>query len=174
MQGREWRIEELILVRHAPLERVQHAVRDMRAVLKSDERVLKALHRRVFLNRITPDGYELIISCYVEAANRDQFMAVKEDLLQVLVQILGRYQIRLASNNRLLEILPGVMGEGGAAAAGGAMAAAAAAAIAAAAASAAGGESLSSGKGGGGKGDKGDKGDSGKADKPKPPFSFGW
>ena len=102
-KGREWRVEEFVLVRHAPLERLQVAMRDMRAVLKSDERVLKTLHRRVFLNRIMPDGYEIIISCYVEAANRDQFMAVKEDLLQMLVLILNRNGMRLASNTRLLE-----------------------------------------------------------------------
>ena len=159
-KGREWRVEELVLVRHAPLERLQAAVRDMRAVLKSDERVLKTLHRRVFLNRIALDGYEVIISCYVEAANRDQFMAVKEDLLQVLVQILGRYSIRLASNTRLLEILPG----GGEAAA-----------IAAAAAAAARGGDTAVPAEGGAKGSaRADKGDKGGGEKPKPPFSFGW
>ncbi len=158
-KGREWRIEELVMVRHAPLERLTHAIRDMRAVLKSDERVLKALHRRVFLNRITPDGYEIIISAYVEAANRDQFMAVKEDLLQVLMQILARNSIRLASSARTVEILAppggGAAGEAVAAAAAAALAAVAGAADAAPA-----------------KGEKGD-GKGGK-EKGKPPFSFGW
>ncbi len=166
-QGREWRFEELVLVRHAPLERLQHAVRDMRAVLKSDERVLKNLHRRVFLNRITTDGYELIISCYVEAANRDQFMAVKEDFLQVLVQILSRNEIRLASNSRLLEVVPS------------AGARAAAEALGGAAAGGEGGKAEGKGREGDGKGDAAAKGEGkggreGKEGKPKPPFSFGW
>ena len=31
-------------------------------------------------------GYEVIVSCYVEAANKDQFMAIKEDLFQVRIR----------------------------------------------------------------------------------------
>jgi small-conductance mechanosensitive channel len=155
-KGREWRMEEFVMIRHAPLERLQVAMRDMRAVLKSEDRVLKTLHRRVFLHRIAQDGYEIIISCYVEAANRDQFMAVKEDLLQMLVLILSRNGLRLASNARLLEFSTTPAGGGAAA-----VAASLAKAVSDAASSA---------------GDKGSKGKSGDKDKgkDKPPGLFNW
>ena len=53
-------------VRSAPAEALAAAVRDMRSLLRSDERVLKSLHRRVFVHRLTLDGVELLISCYFE------------------------------------------------------------------------------------------------------------
>ena len=106
-KGREWRVEELISVRHVPMERLSQAVKDLRAVLKADERVIKALHRRVFLNRITHDGFELIVSFYVEAVNRDQYLSVREDVYYTMIQIFNRYHIQLASNARLLSLEQG-------------------------------------------------------------------
>lgn len=40
-----------------------------------DPRVLQKLHRRVFLDKITRDEATIYLSFYVEAANRDAFMA---------------------------------------------------------------------------------------------------
>ena len=46
-----------------------------RPALVQDPRVLQKLHRRVFLDKLTRDEATLYISFYVEAANRDAFMA---------------------------------------------------------------------------------------------------
>jgi hypothetical protein len=40
-----------------------------------DPRVIQKLHRRVFLDKLTRDEATIYISFYVEAANRDAFMA---------------------------------------------------------------------------------------------------
>ena len=103
-KGREWRVEELVLVRHGPPEAVQKAIKDLRSVIKADERVIKALHRRVFLNRLTPDGFELIVSFYIEAVNRDQYLAVREDMYLTVLQIFARYGIQLATPVRAIRV----------------------------------------------------------------------
>jgi hypothetical protein len=103
-KGREWRLEELVSVRPAPLDQVAAAVQAMRALVKADERVVHGLHRRVFLHRITPDGYELLLSFYVDAGNRDQFLAAKEDFLQAFADILRRHGLRLAAAARVVEL----------------------------------------------------------------------
>ena len=115
-KGREFRFEELVVVRHAPPDALAGAIRDRRSALRADERVLKTLHRRVFVNRILLDGFEILISCYVEAVNKDQFLAVKEDLFMVLLEVLRARGIRLASATRLL-----LHDDGGSAAAGDAL-----------------------------------------------------
>ena len=103
-KGREWRVEELVLVRHGPPDAVQKAIKDLRSVIKADERVLKNLHRRVFLNRLTPDGFELIVSFYIEAVNRDQYLAVREDMYLTMLQIFTRYGIQLATPVRAIRV----------------------------------------------------------------------
>lgn len=40
-----------------------------------DARIIQKLHRRIFLDKITRDEVTLYMSFYVEAANRDAFMA---------------------------------------------------------------------------------------------------
>lgn len=45
------------------------------ACAPQDPRVIQKLHRRVFLDKITRDEATLYLSFYVEAANRDAFMA---------------------------------------------------------------------------------------------------
>lgn len=102
-KGREWRFEEFVLIRLAPPERLQAAVREMRAVLKADARVIKALHRRVFLHNVKPDGFELLVSCYVDATNRDQYQAFREDILFTLLSTLSRHGLRLGSAARVVE-----------------------------------------------------------------------
>ena len=59
-------------------------VRDFRAVLRKEDKVKQSgmdTHRRVFVTAIEPDGIQVYISCYIEAANRDAFLAVQEGLL---------------------------------------------------------------------------------------------
>lgn len=126
-KGREWRFEELLVLSPPPRPAaLVDALRDARALLKADPRVIRSLHRRAFLNALRPDGPELLISCYVEAANRDQYAAAREDLLLNLLQILASHGLRVAPQRRAVEVAErgGVGGVGGGA--GGAAAAAAA------------------------------------------------
>lgn len=44
------------------------------------------------------------MSCYVEAANRDQYMAIKESLFLMILDIFHKNGIQLANSTRLLEL----------------------------------------------------------------------
>ena len=70
----------------------------MRKLIRQDPRIIQRLHRRVFLDKINRDQISIYISCYVEAANRDAFMAVKQDLLLAFVDCVERNGAHLARN----------------------------------------------------------------------------
>ncbi|KAK3263882.1 hypothetical protein CYMTET_27346, partial [Cymbomonas tetramitiformis] len=102
-----WRVFEKIAVRSLKLNvlEVHNVVKEMRNLLKNDKRVLSKLHRRVFIDSITKNGeYTIYMSCYVEAANRDQFMGIKEDVLLSFLESLGRNGCELATPVRKLMI----------------------------------------------------------------------
>ena len=46
--------------------------------MRNDARIMNKLHRRVFLDKIGMEDVKIYISFYVEASNRDAFMAVKQ------------------------------------------------------------------------------------------------
>lgn len=46
--------------------------------MRNDARIMNKLHRRVFLDKIGMEDLKIYISFYVEASNRDAFMAVKQ------------------------------------------------------------------------------------------------
>lgn len=46
--------------------------------MRNDARIMNKLHRRVFLDKIGLEDVKIYISIYVEASNRDAFMAVKQ------------------------------------------------------------------------------------------------
>jgi hypothetical protein len=46
--------------------------------VRNDARIMNKLHRRVFLDKIGMEDVKIYISFYVEASNRDAFMAVKQ------------------------------------------------------------------------------------------------
>lgn len=71
-------------------------VADMRKIIRQDPRIIQKLHRRVFLDKITREQVSIYISCYVEAPNRDAFMAVKQDLLLAFTDCVERNGARLA------------------------------------------------------------------------------
>ena len=73
-------------------------VADMRKIIRQDPRIIQKLHRRVFLDKITRDQVSIYISCYVEAPNRDAFMAVKQDLLLAFIDCVERNGAKLARN----------------------------------------------------------------------------
>jgi hypothetical protein len=51
---------------------------DIRRIVRNDARIMNKLHRRVFLDKIGMEDVKMYISFYVEASNRDAFMAVKQ------------------------------------------------------------------------------------------------
>lgn len=73
-------------------------VADMRKIIRQDSRIIQKLHRRVFLDKVNREQVSIYISCYVEAANRDAFMAVKQDLLLALIDCVERNGAKLARN----------------------------------------------------------------------------
>ena len=86
------------------LARAGAVVADMRKIIRQDPRIIQKLHRRVFLDKITRDQVSIYISCYVEAPNRDAFMAVKQDLLLAFTDCVERNGARLARNR--LQVSP--------------------------------------------------------------------
>jgi hypothetical protein len=74
-KNREWRFYEFVGLRLEDLPKASAVVSDIRKILRQDPRVIQKLHRRVFLDKLTRDEATIYISFYVEAANRDAFMA---------------------------------------------------------------------------------------------------
>jgi MscS family membrane protein len=105
-KNKEWRFHEVLSLRLEDLRKASDVVSDMRKILRQDNRIIQKLHRRVFLDKVTRDDCSIYISFYVEAANRDAFMAVKQDLLLSFIDCVERNGARLARNKLQLEMLP--------------------------------------------------------------------
>ena len=58
------------------------------------------LHRRVFLDGITKDELRIYISFYIEAINRDTYMATKQEIFFLLYKSCKQHGAQLASNRR--------------------------------------------------------------------------
>lgn len=104
-KNREWRFYEFLYLRLEDLPRVSDIVSDARKILRQDSRIIQKLHRRVFLHNVTREHCCIYISFYVEAANRDAFMAVKQDLLLAFIDCVQRNGAQLAKNRIQLEML---------------------------------------------------------------------
>lgn len=78
------------------MKAVSAVVADMRKIIRQDPRIIQKLHRRVFLDKITREQVTLYVSFYVEAANRDAFMAIKQDLFLAFVDCVERNGAKLA------------------------------------------------------------------------------
>ena len=103
---REWRFYEFLHLRLEDLPKSSAVVSDIRKILRQDSRIIQKLHRRVFLDKVTREDASIYVSFYVEAANRDAFMAVKQDLLLAFIDCVERNGARLARNKLQLEMLP--------------------------------------------------------------------
>ncbi|KAL3157479.1 hypothetical protein ABBQ32_011943 [Trebouxia sp. C0010 RCD-2024] len=103
-KGKEWRFYEFIGLRVDDIVRAGAVVADMRKIIRQDPRIIQKLHRRVFLDKITRDQVSIYISCYVEAPNRDAFMAVKQDLLLAFIDCVERNGAKLARNRLQIEV----------------------------------------------------------------------
>ncbi|GBF96207.1 small conductance mechanosensitive ion channel [Raphidocelis subcapitata] len=101
---REWRFYEYIGVRVADVQRVNAIIQDIRRIVRNDARIINKLHRRIFLDKITHEDAQIYLSFYVEASNRDAFMAVKQDLLLAFVDCVERNGAKLATPRRVLEM----------------------------------------------------------------------
>lgn len=95
-KGREWRFFERLGLRVEDVGKAGAVVADMRRVLRADPRIIQKLHRRVFLETVSRDQATVYLSFYVEAANRDAFMAVKQDLLLAFSDCVERSGARFA------------------------------------------------------------------------------
>ncbi|KAG7669737.1 hypothetical protein Ndes2437B_g05923 [Nannochloris sp. 'desiccata'] len=105
---REWRFYEFLHLRLEDLPKSSAVVSDIRKILRQDSRIIQKLHRRVFLDKVTREDASIYVSFYVEAANRDAFMAVKQDLLLAFIDCVERNGARLARNKLQLEMLPSI------------------------------------------------------------------
>ena len=110
-KNREWRFYEFLYLRLEDLPKVTDIVSDARKILRQDNRIIQKLHRRVFLDAVTKEHCRMYISFYVEAANRDAFMAVKQDLLLAFIDCVERNGAHLARNRLQLEMLQSVVPE---------------------------------------------------------------
>lgn len=79
-------------------------VQDIRRIVRNDTRVLTRLHRRVFLDKITHDDARIYLSFYLEAANREAFMAIKQDLLLSFVDCVERNGAKLAQPRTVVRL----------------------------------------------------------------------
>lgn len=110
-KNREWRFYEFLYLRLEDLPKVTDIVSDARKILRQDNRIIQKLHRRVFLDNVTKEHCRIYISFYVEAANRDAFMAVKQDLLLAFIDCVERNGAHLARNRLQLEMLQSLVPE---------------------------------------------------------------
>jgi len=102
---KEWRIFEFIGIQVDDFQKLNAVISDMRKVLRQDNRIIQRLHRRVFLDKITTEQVLIYVSVYVEATNRDAFMAVKQDLLMAFVDCCDRNGARLARKRTQVELV---------------------------------------------------------------------
>ena len=103
-KAREWRFYERLFLRVEDAVRCPGVVADMRKVLRADPRIIQKLHRRVFLERVDRDQATVYVSFYVEAANRDQFMAIKQDLLLAFLDCVEQNGAALARNRLVVAV----------------------------------------------------------------------
>ena len=103
-KAREWRFYERLYLRVEDAVRCPGVVADMRKVLRADPRIIQKLHRRVFLERVDRDQATVYVSFYVEAANRDQFMAIKQDLLLAFLDCVEQNGAALARNRLVVAV----------------------------------------------------------------------
>ena len=85
-------------IRVQDMPKIPMVIADMRKLIRQDQRIIQRLHRRVFLDKMTREQITIYISFYVEAANRDAFMSVKQDLLLAFVECIDRNGAYLARN----------------------------------------------------------------------------
>jgi len=68
-------------------------------LIRTHPSVIQKLHRRVFLNKLNKEEIELYISFYCAATNRDAFMAIRQDMLMTMIDIIHRHGAEIAKKS---------------------------------------------------------------------------
>lgn len=85
-KGNEFRFLHTLAVRLEDVYKVKKIVEQMRQIVKNDERIFQKLHRRVFFTEVTDNALLIHLSFYIEAANKDMFLTISEDLLLSFIE----------------------------------------------------------------------------------------
>ena len=99
-RGKYFRVKKEVVVRLDDAPRLANALANFRSVVKSDPRVVRSMHRRVFLDSVSTEGLHVKISFFVEAVNKDQFFAIQMDLLQAFLTTCRKNDVRVAPQIR--------------------------------------------------------------------------
>ncbi|KAK9831955.1 hypothetical protein WJX81_002788 [Elliptochloris bilobata] len=121
-KNKEWRFYEFIGLRVDDVGRAGAVVADMRKIIRQDPRIIQKLHRRVFIDKLTREQISVYVSFYVEATNRDAYMAIKQDLLLAFIDCVERNGAKLAKQLLLVEVVAQALPAGRGTAAAGAAA----------------------------------------------------
>ncbi|GLI60318.1 hypothetical protein VaNZ11_002434, partial [Volvox africanus] len=108
-KNREWRFFEMICVRVQDVHKVNAIIQDIRRIVRNDQRIITKLHRRIFLDKLTHEDCRIYVSFYVEAQNRESFMAAKQDLLLAFVDCVERNGAKLAVPRTTVQVEPEVV-----------------------------------------------------------------
>ena len=95
-RGKFFRVKKEVIIRLDDAAKLPNAMSNFRSVVKSDPRVVRNLHRRVFLDQVSTEGLHVKISFFVEAVNKDQFFAIQSDMLQVFLETFRKNDVRVA------------------------------------------------------------------------------
>ncbi|XP_050372791.1 mechanosensitive ion channel protein 2, chloroplastic [Argentina anserina] len=105
-QKTHWRIKTHLAISHLDVHKINIIVADMRKVLSKNPQVeQQRLHRRVFLENVTPDNQALmiLISCFVKTSHHEEYLCVKEAILMDLLRVISHHKARLATPIRTVQ-----------------------------------------------------------------------
>ncbi|KAH0449829.1 hypothetical protein IEQ34_020521 [Dendrobium chrysotoxum] len=99
-QKTHWRIKTHLAISHLDANKISNIVADMRKILAKNPQIEQhRLHRRVFLDNINPENQSLLIlvSCFVKTSRFEEYLCVKEAVLQDLLRVVSHHRARLAT-----------------------------------------------------------------------------
>ncbi|XP_021828030.1 mechanosensitive ion channel protein 2, chloroplastic-like, partial [Prunus avium] len=105
-QKTHWRIKTHLAISHLDVHKINNIVADMRKVLSKNPQVeQQRLHRRVFLDNVTPENQALLIlvSCFVKTSHHEEYLCVKEAILLDLLRVISHHKARLATPIRTVQ-----------------------------------------------------------------------
>ncbi|KAF2292951.1 hypothetical protein GH714_034247 [Hevea brasiliensis] len=106
-QKSHWRIKTHLAISHLDVHKINNIVADMRKVLAKNPQVeQQRLHRRVFLDNISPENQalQILISCFVKTSHYEEYLCVKEAILLDLLRVISHHRARLATPIRTIQI----------------------------------------------------------------------
>ncbi|KAI0493180.1 hypothetical protein KFK09_027456 [Dendrobium nobile] len=109
-QKTHWRIKTHLAISHLDANKISNIVADMRKILAKNPQIEQhRLHRRVFLDNINPENQSLLIlvSCFVKTSRFEEYLCVKEGVLQDLLRVVSHHRARLATPIRTVHKIYG-------------------------------------------------------------------